>query len=448
MVRSVLCDVGTQTVREAGKGRQWKLGSVPLMGTIRFERDAELAWLETWWRGVTRGGEDAAHNKRKNFALRCLHARGRCVITRLYVNNFRCLVGFEAQFESFVVLCGPNGAGKSSVFDALTLLRDLSMGNAFLGGEGERDIASLEFTNWLGTTVQEFELGMTSEGHEFEYTLHLEQVTRELKPRIKFERATCDKKELYVRDLEGVRFQKASGVQSGFPLDWRQAALASIQPAGERRNIETLQQAMAKLLILRPSPRRIEPESKSEASSPSRSMETLLSWYRFLSQEQEWTDELRESLQNVWPDFKSFKMVDVGVKAKALQLRFDWPGSREPSTLFFEQLSDGQKALIGLYMVRTALARNVLETVLIDEPDNYVGLPELQPWVLSIRELLDEMHQAILISHHPEVLGNAGMEAGRYVWRDNHTSPTRIGPLQIPEGLTAGEAVARGWAHG
>ena len=27
-------------------------------------------------------------------------------------------------------------------------------------------------------------------------------------------------------DLEGVRFQKADGSQTGFPLDWRQAALA------------------------------------------------------------------------------------------------------------------------------------------------------------------------------------------------------------------------------
>ena len=45
------------------------------------------------------------------------------MITRLYANNFRCLVAFKAQFESFGVLCGPNGAGKSSVFDALALVR-------------------------------------------------------------------------------------------------------------------------------------------------------------------------------------------------------------------------------------------------------------------------------------------------------------------------------------
>ena len=43
----------------------------------------------------------------------------RAMITRLYANNFRCLVAFKTEFDSFGVLCGPNGAGKSSVFDAL-----------------------------------------------------------------------------------------------------------------------------------------------------------------------------------------------------------------------------------------------------------------------------------------------------------------------------------------
>ena len=103
---------------------------------------------------------------------------------------------------------------------------------------------------------------------------------------------------------------------------------------------------------------------------------------------------------------------------------------------------------MGLYMVRAALATGAAQTVLIDEPDNFVGLPELQPWVLSLREMLDEDHQAIIISHHPEVLNNAGEEFGCYLWRDNHTSPTRIGPLKVPAGLNPGEAVARGWIRG
>ncbi|OQW97586.1 MAG: hypothetical protein BWK77_01435 [Verrucomicrobia bacterium A1] len=370
------------------------------------------------------------------------------MITRLYANNFRCLVAFEAHFGSFGVLCGPNGAGKSSVFDVLKFIRDLAAGDSYLGGEGERDVSRIEFNNWLASTVQEFELGVTADGHSFEYQLHIEQVSSDLKPRIVRERATCDKREIFVRNLEGVKFPKAKGAPSGFPLDWRQAALGSIQPTESRREIQILQQALSKLLILRPSPRGMEKESKAESRSPTLYLSNLTSWYRSLYQEQDWTDALRKSLQNVWPDFKSFRLVDVGLNAKALQLRFGGSTERGVGELFFDQLSDGEKSLIGLYMVHAALATGAARTVLIDEPDNYVGLPELQPWILSLRELLDEEHQAIVISHHPEILGNAGEEFGRYLWRDNHTSPTRIEPLKVPPGLSAGEAMARGWIRG
>jgi energy-coupling factor transporter ATP-binding protein EcfA2 len=366
------------------------------------------------------------------------------MITRLYASNFRCLVAFEAKLDSFGVLCGPNGAGKSSVFDAIRLVRDLASGDAVLGGEAEKDIQTLDFTQWLETHVQEFELDMALDGHLFTYVLHLEQVKSDLKPRVLREKAMCDKKILFERDLEGVSFQRADGTKSGFPLDWRQAALCSIQPAYERRDIELLQKALKSVMILRPSPRSISPESKGESKVLSLHAENLLSWYRHLSQEQEWTDALRDSLQEVWPDFRSFKLVDVGLNSKALQLRFE--GSKDP-LLFFHQLSDGEKTLINLYMVRAALETGAARTVLIDEPDNYVGLPELQPWVLGIRELLDGEHQALLISHHPEVLGNAGEENGRYLWRDNHSSPTRVGPLKVPAGLTPGEAIARGWVN-
>lgn len=362
------------------------------------------------------------------------------MLTRLYAHNFRCLAGFETGFQGFNLLCGPNGAGKSSVFDVLRLIRDLASGDAVLGGAGERDIPSLEFTSWIESRIQEFEVGLSAGGHDFTYLVHLEQVTGDYKPRIIRERATCDDRQLFERDLDGVRFPNRDR-PSGFPLDWRQAALGAIQPAGSREEIEALQKALQGLLILRPSPREMEAESKAEAQRPNLLMRNLTSWYRMMSQDQEWTNELSASLKQVWPDFSSFRLENVGIQTKALQLRFT--GLNDP--LFFHQLSDGEKALVALYMLRTALARGSAHTVLIDEPDNYIGLPELQPWLLSILELVDNEHQAILISHHPELLSQAQQDGGCYLWREDHRSPTRITPLKVPEGLTASEAVARGW---
>jgi len=229
---------------------------------------------------------------------------------------------------------------------------------------------------------------------------------------------------MFSRDLEGVSFSKADGTPTSFPLDWRQAALGAIQPYGALSDIRILQETLAKILIVRPSPRSMQLESKSESRQPTLSMENLLSWYRSLAQEQEWMDALRESLQDVWPDFMSFRQEDTGINAKTLQLRFDTDLGRKAGLYGFQQLSDGEKALLGLYMIRAAVETSKANIAFIDEPDNYVGLPELQPWVLAMRELLDDEHQAILISHHPEILGSAGEDNGSYLWRDNHTSPT------------------------
>ncbi|MCI0536158.1 MAG: ATP-binding protein [Verrucomicrobiales bacterium] len=375
------------------------------------------------------------------------------MITRLYANNFRCLVAFKAEFDSFGVLCGPNGSGKSSVFDALRLIRNLGTGDGVLGGDRDQDIPYLEFTNWQkGTkqqsTTQEFELGVTSGGHVFNYLIHIEQKADFEKPRIVKEQATCDGKILFERDMEGVRFKKGDGNQTGFPLDWRQSALGSIQPKGSIVDLAILQATVANILILRPNPRSMEIESKAEIKRPDLYFTGLTSWYRSLSQDLDWTIALRDLLKGVWPDLQSLRLVDAGRNTKALQLPFDRSNGEGTCELFFEQLSDGEKALIGLYMVRAALATGAAQTVLIDEPDNYVGLPELQPWVLSLRELLDENHQAILITHHPEILSSAGQDHGRYLWRDNHTSSTRIAPLDIPEGMSPSEAIARGWVRG
>jgi energy-coupling factor transporter ATP-binding protein EcfA2 len=327
------------------------------------------------------------------------------MITRLYANNFRCLVAFEAGFDSFGVLCGPNGSGKSSVFDALRLVRNLGTGDGVLGGDRDHDVTHLEFTNWQESDVQEFELGVTSNGHAFEYVIHIQQATDSEKPRIVKERATCDGKTLFERDLKGVSFKRPDGTQAGFfPLDWRQAALASIQPEGHLSELARLQEAMARLLILRPNPRGMERESKAKAKRPDLYFTNLTSWYRSLAQDDEFRDSFRDALRDVWPDFRSSKLEDAGLNTEALRLRFGPSNGQGASELLFHQLSDGEKALIGLYMVRAALATGAVQTVLIDEPDNYVGLPELQPWVLSLRELLDEEHQAIIISHHPEIL--------------------------------------------
>jgi len=362
------------------------------------------------------------------------------MITRLYVNNYRCLVAFDMKFNSLEVLCGANGTGKSSVFDAIKFICDLAAGRCFLGGQSgdsnSRVVAKLEFNHWLNSTAQEFELEMETDDHAFKYIIHIEQIPPH-EPRITKEAAFCDNRELYNRDKDGVHFDSG---RSGFPLDWRQAALASIQPVPERKEIEILQKALSSLIIARPNVRSMEFESKAESSFPSLDLGNLTSWYRHLAQDQEFTDLLRGSLQSVWPDMKFLKLADAGMSFKVLELHF------EGEVVPFSCLSDGEKMLVSLYMIHAALEKGNIASVLIDEPDNFVSLQELQPWLLSMSEIMDDRHQAIIISHNAEIL-DSNPSQGVVFWRDNHKSPTRVGPLDIPGGMNARDALVRGWVH-
>jgi predicted ATPase len=359
------------------------------------------------------------------------------MITRLFANNYRALVAFEMKFDAMGVFCGINGAGKSSVFDAIKFIRDLATGNCFLGGQEDsrrRIISRLEFTSWIDSTTQEFEIEIEEDGRQFRYLIHLEQL-EQLEPRIIKEAVFCDGRELYTRDKEGVHFDKG---RFGFPLDWRQAALASIQPVPERREIELLQKAFANILVLRPNIQGIEYESAAESRVLNIDLGNLTSWYRYLAHDQECTDILRESLKNIWTDLKSLALDDAGMSFKALKLRF------EEADLRFDRLSDGEKMLVGLYTIHAALKLNKISTVLIDEPDNFISLQELQPWLLSMSELIDESRQILVISHNAEII-DSNPSNGFLFWRDNHGSPVRYGLLDIPKGLTAREALTRGW---
>ena len=363
------------------------------------------------------------------------------MLKKIYVNNYRCLVAFEIRFDEMNVFCGVNGTGKSSVFDALRFVRDLATGNCFLGSAGDeskRTISKLEFCKWLDSTTQEFELEIEENECKFIYQLHIEQVAEYEQPRIIKEVARCDGVDLFTRDLNHIRY----GDNKGFSLDWRQSALFVFQPSNSQRKIKELQQSLSSLIILRPNVGMFENESKFELKYPSIDLSNVISWYRHFAQDQDWTDVLRASLQMIWPDdFKSLKLSELGASIKQLELNFSG------ELLRFGQLSDGEKMLVALYIVHAVLSttKNSL-TVLIDEPDNFISIQELQPWMLEICEIADEMRQVILISHNSDILENSPSQI-QYFYRDNHSSPTRIKPLEIQKGLTIREALARGWVY-
>jgi len=86
--------------------------------------------------------------------------------------------------------------------------------------------------------------------------------------------------------------------------------------------------------------------------------------------------------------------------------------------------------------------------ICIDEPENFLALPEIQPWLTHLHDLCgDGGLQALLISHHPELIDYMASSSG--FWLDRlYNGPVRI--KRITEegiGMPISELIARGWIH-
>ncbi|MEO7652003.1 MAG: ATP-binding protein, partial [Bryobacteraceae bacterium] len=89
-------------------------------------------------------------------------------------------------------------------------------------------------------------------------------------------------------------------------------------------------------------------------------------------------------------------------------------------------------------------------TVILDEPDNFVSLREIQPWLTAVTDAVEGGRgQILVISHHPEFINQWAPQGGVQFVRDG------IGPVRIegfhsdPESsLSPAELVARGWENG
>jgi len=90
-------------------------------------------------------------------------------------------------------------------------------------------------------------------------------------------------------------------------------------------------------------------------------------------------------------------------------------------------------------------------TTCIDEPDNFVSLREVQPWLHALVDHATtpvNRAQVVLVSHHPELLNLLAREHGIVFVRTNG-GPVLARPYSEVDdtGLLPSEAIARGWLN-
>ena len=187
-------------------------------------------------------------------------------------------------------------------------------------------------------------------------------------------------------------------------------------------------------------------ESTTEGPLLHRDAHNFADWYRHMLQERPdlvpgFTSKLREVLG----DLNAIRLEKVGQDTRALMVVFDEEGERYE--LRFDEISDGQRAIIVLYGL-IHLAEGQGYTLFLDEPDNYVALPEIQPWLLELADACGErVPQAVICSHHPELIDYLGGDNGLLLQRERSGVVTTHKPeaRETEGGLKLSELIARGW---
>jgi predicted ATPase len=372
------------------------------------------------------------------------------MLKRIYIDNFRCLVNFELAVDSINLFLGDNGSGKSTVFDVLRKIQ------AFVRGDAKvNDIFdSANCTRWQTSPIQSFELEIEGNDGTYKYELAIDHNLERRLSRVQHERLWFNKQPLLKVELGEVQLYRDNYSEGpNYNFDWFQSILPLIMPRNDNTKLTWFKERMERFIIVQIIPSLMVDDSDRESTLLSQKGENFVSWYRYLSQDQGKVFEITNALREILDGFAYFKFVEKGETNRILKLYFSADKSSEYNDYKLGELSDGYRAIIALYSL-IYYTQSGDFTLCLDEPENFLALAEIQPWLIQLYDLCsDDKIQALLISHHPEMMNYLlASPVGYWFSRQNHT-PTRVKPFSdlIPEDIganNASELIARGWIDG
>ncbi len=385
------------------------------------------------------------------------------MITRIYIDNYKCFSNFEYKPGQNQLLLGRNGSGKSTVFEVVEVLRGFVLerrdaAELFPATSqtrwDERDEQTLELDIWDGSPAT----GPLVNGARYRYST---VITREGDaPRVAAEELWVGgsdgghQQSIYLRRADGAQlFSDIGGDPQALLVPPSLSGLSLIEDVPARGLLRRFRQLLRGIFAIRIAPQAMEPLSCSEADFPKADLSDYASWYRHLAQDDaSIAIYLFQQLGEVLDGFHGLQLKGDGTRTLSALIRTE---SAELASYAFSELSDGQRVLIALYTVACLLQAAKANAVgpgltfCIDEPENYIALAELQPWIQTMGEALEGTRSQLLIaSHHPEFINYyAHMDALR-LYREGG-GPVRIAKFDgaSAEPLLPAELIARGWEN-
>jgi energy-coupling factor transporter ATP-binding protein EcfA2 len=375
------------------------------------------------------------------------------MLTRVYVDNFRCMVNFECTLGPQQLVLGPNGAGKSSLFDVLSLLRDFSVrGDAPDRPAPEPRFGGPSRTRWQEVSEQTFELDVTGNGGRYGFRLVMDSWGNPERPRVVKEEVKFDGKPIFRFEKGEVHlFNDRAEDKVQYPFDWHRSALATITERKDNKRLWWFKRWLGGLLYVQPDPWAMRGIAAQEAERPDQHLANFADWYRHLRQETEDHEYIRD-LCEVIEGFGTMRLEGAGEGRREIKVRMsgseDGKAAKRETEFLLGELSEGQRVLIGLYAV-LHFALKPGATLCFDEPDNFIALREVQPWLTKVLDRTEDdepVAQVLIASHHPELLNRMAFKEGLLLDRPGgrHTRARRFDD-QSQTGLSAAELIARGW---
>ena len=367
------------------------------------------------------------------------------MLTRLYADNYKCLVDFEMRFKDVTLLLGTNGAGKSSVLDVVYRLQQLLVGGRRIN-DAEVFPARTR-TRGGQRDIQTIALDVDLDGELFQYKLEVEHEEGDTgRARVRLESLTTSGGALFhcsLGDAQLYRDDHSEGPR--LSVDWTESFLGRVSAGRSNMCLTRFMDFMQRLVICRLHPVGFSPNASRESMRLERDGGNFAEWYRHLVQEHTGqTQEMISKLRTVIDGFRGLRLEKAGSDTRTMLVEFAKDGG---ASLQLDEVSDGERILLVLYML-LGMAADQTFTLLIDEPDNFLALPEIQPWLIALADACDDpRHQAVICSHHPELIDYFGVENGTLLERTNGgvTTVRAASSLDAGDGLRLSERIARGW---
>jgi len=364
------------------------------------------------------------------------------MLTRLEIDNFRCFEGFVWEPGPKQLILGANGCGKSSMMDALTNLR------RFVGGDAkvEELFPLRERTKWLNRAEQRFSLHAEIDDVPYCYRLVVGASGDPIKPVVRSETLDCGNGTLRLNFEQGiVRIGHPDEPEALYRIDGGRSAISSVGNTDTSAYADRFRRWLGKVSCFRLNPFQMASRAEGEDADPKRDLSNFAEWYRSLYQSYpKRAQSLFKDLEETLAGFDSIVLQDAAEGVRLLNVLFQ-AGDR-PASFRFSELSEGQRCLICLYSILHFVLVDG-RTVIIDEPENFVSLREIQPWLIAAENSVEDARgQLVLMSHHPEFIDQWALPYGVRFVRDD-AGPVRVKPWTGDAGskLSASELVARGW---